>query len=82
MALIRPLAWEFPYATGGALEKAKRKKKKKCCQPRLGGDPKFIMDPWRESVVGTIEKKEGKVTQFRRGAGIKSHDLSDCCTRN
>ena len=27
-ALIRPLAWEFPYATGAALEKAKRQKKK------------------------------------------------------
>ena len=24
-ALIRPLAWEPPYATGAALEKAKRK---------------------------------------------------------
>ena len=28
-ALIRPLAWEPPYATGAALEKAKRKKKQK-----------------------------------------------------
>ena len=28
-ALIRPLAWEPPYATGVALEKAKRPKKKK-----------------------------------------------------
>ena len=27
-ALIRPLAWEPPYATGVALEKAKRQKKK------------------------------------------------------
>ena len=26
-ALIRPLVWELPYATGAALEKAKRKKK-------------------------------------------------------
>ena len=34
-ALIRPLAWEPPYAEGAALEKAKRqkdqKKKKKSC---------------------------------------------------
>ena len=28
-ALIRPLAWELPYATGVALEKEKDKKKKK-----------------------------------------------------
>jgi len=28
-ALIGPLAWEPPYATGAALEKAKRQKKKK-----------------------------------------------------
>ena len=28
-ALIRPLAWESPYATGVALEKVKRQKKKK-----------------------------------------------------
>ena len=28
IALIRPLAWEPPYATGVALEKAKRQKKK------------------------------------------------------
>ena len=27
-ALIRPLAWEPPYATGAALEKTKRQKKK------------------------------------------------------
>ena len=27
VALIRPLAWEPPYATGAALEKAKRQKK-------------------------------------------------------
>ena len=28
-ALIRPLAWEPPYATGAALEKKKKKKKRK-----------------------------------------------------
>ena len=28
-ALIRPLAWEPPYATGAAQEMAKRQKKKK-----------------------------------------------------
>ena len=28
-ALIRPLAWESPYAAGAALEKAKRQKNKK-----------------------------------------------------
>ena len=27
MAQIRPLAWEFPYAAGAALEKAKDEKK-------------------------------------------------------
>ena len=28
-ALIRPLAWEPPYATGAGLENTKKKKKKK-----------------------------------------------------
>ena len=28
-ALIRPLAWEPPYAAGAALEKAKRQREKK-----------------------------------------------------
>jgi len=27
-ALIRPLAWEFPYAVGAALKRHKKKKKK------------------------------------------------------
>ena len=30
-ALIRPLAWEPPYATGAALKDKKTKKKKKDC---------------------------------------------------
>ena len=39
-ALIRPLAWEPPYATGAALEKGKKTKKKKkelltLCSPLL-----------------------------------------------
>ena len=29
VALIRPLAWEPPYASGAALERQKKKKKKK-----------------------------------------------------
>ena len=29
VALIRPLAWELPYATGTALKSKKKKKKKK-----------------------------------------------------
>ena len=33
-ALIRPLAWEPPYAVGAALEKAKRQKKKKKRNPK------------------------------------------------
>ena len=32
IALLRPLAWELPYAVGGALEKAKRQEKKKTQQ--------------------------------------------------
>ena len=30
-ALIRPLAWEPPYAMGAALEKAKKKKRNSLC---------------------------------------------------
>jgi len=41
-APIRPLAWEPPYATGVALEKAKKTKKKK----------KIIIIIWLEMLVG------------------------------
>ena len=34
-APIRPLAWEPPYASGAALEKAKRQKKKKKRKKRM-----------------------------------------------
>ena len=34
-ALIPPLAWEPPYASGAALEKAKRQKKKKKIEEAL-----------------------------------------------
>ena len=36
-APIRPLAWERPYATGAALEKAKRQKKKQKTKTKLIG---------------------------------------------
>ena len=36
IALIRPLAWEPPYAEGAALKKAKRQKKKKEKETGLG----------------------------------------------
>ena len=38
-ALIRPLAWESPYAVGAALEKAKRPKKMALCFWRLYNSP-------------------------------------------
>ena len=34
-APIRPLAWEPPYATGAALEKDKKAKKKKLCGKKI-----------------------------------------------
>ena len=37
VALIRPLAWEPPYATGGALEKAKTRNKKQNKTKKLLG---------------------------------------------
>ena len=35
-ALIRPLAWELPYAAGAAIEKTKRPKKKKKSSGKFG----------------------------------------------
>ena len=36
-ALIRLLAWEFPYATGAGLKRKEKKKNlQKGCDPRLG----------------------------------------------
>ena len=44
MAPIRPLAWEPPYATDAALEKAKRQKKKKVPGDRTQhNNPKSVM---------------------------------------
>ena len=37
-ALIRPLAWEPPYAMGAALEKAKRQKQARVCMQKLKND--------------------------------------------
>ena len=38
IALIRPLAWEHPYATATALKRTKDKKKKGCVVVRLEGE--------------------------------------------
>ena len=38
VALIRPLAWEPPYAMGAALKKKKRKKEKKKKKNQMVGD--------------------------------------------
>jgi len=37
-ALIRPLAWEPPYAMGSALEKHKKTKKIKCKRGEIKGE--------------------------------------------
>ena len=42
MALIRPLAWEPPYAMGVALEKTKRQKTKKQKNPIIYSNSIFI----------------------------------------
>ena len=38
-ALIRPLAWEPPYAAGAALEKAEKDKKEKKRKEKFNNDP-------------------------------------------
>ena len=51
-ALIRPLAWEPPYAVGAALEKAKRHKKRKKGVPVVA---QWLTNPTRNhEVVGSI----------------------------
>ena len=43
MALIRPLAWESPYAAGAALEKAKKTKRQKMkSQEESYTDPMYL----------------------------------------
>ena len=42
-ALIRPLAWEPLYATGAALEKTKKRKKKKKTLSENQGRPICVM---------------------------------------
>ena len=48
-ALIRPLAWEPPYATGAALEKGKRQKKKK---KKKGKEEEGENSAWEACVLG------------------------------
>ena len=48
-ALIRPLAWEPPYATGAALEKAKRQKKKKKKRRHI-----HTIQCWRKHTLSSI----------------------------
>ena len=50
-ALIRPLAWEPPYATGAALEKAKRQKKKEKKETRIQA-PVFSLDIYCAKMPG------------------------------
>ena len=47
-ALIRPLAWEPPYAAGAALEKGKKTKKKKIIKEHSGQEAVFskVMFPF------------------------------------
>ena len=66
-ALIRPLAWELPYATGEALKRQKRKKEKKECaeekinerQPNYFGlDSREEFDQsYREAALNSILKR-------------------------
>ena len=41
-ALIRPLAWELPYAAGVALKRQKKKKKEKSKKRNLGYSDYFL----------------------------------------
>jgi len=50
IALIRPLAWEPPYAMGAALEKTKRQKKKGLQGGRLA------QHPWKGVGEGMIRE--------------------------
>ena len=60
-APIRPLAWEPPYASGAALEKAKRQKKKKGARNVRVVEMSFIalqiMLPRKEQVKEHIKVK-------------------------
>ena len=51
-ARIRPLAWEPPYASGAALEKAKKRQKKRNC-------PKLELEADTMSPRGSVNEKGG-----------------------
>ena len=54
-APIRPLAWEPPYATGAALEMAKRQKKKKKNNSGVPFVAQWLTNPTRNhEVTGSI----------------------------
>ena len=55
VALIRPLAWELPYAMVVALEKQKKKKKKKK-KIILNGGQKFFSLPLFQVIVGIFRR--------------------------
>ena len=55
-ALIRPLAWELPYASGVALEKTKRQKKQKQKKNPAMSEMKTILDAIKNRLI--LKKKD------------------------
>ena len=45
MALIRPLAWELPYAKSAALKRPKKEKRKKEKKKERKKERKFSLEP-------------------------------------
>ena len=70
-ALIRPLAWEPPYAAGATLEKAKRQKGKKAKKRKKKKKKKKE----REREFTVIQKKINSLSQDRLG----HMDIDLCC---
>ena len=58
-APIRPLAWESPYATGAALEKDQKKKKKKFL---FSGVPDIVQ--WKRIQLGTMRLRVQSLALF------------------
>ena len=83
IALIRPLAWELPYAAGVALEKTKTKKPSDCEQEYCGKFQSLVLKGKSRPSASIFSLPAGWNVDVMLGARapILSHELRARCYR-
>ena len=78
-ALIRPLAWEIPYAMGAALKEKGGKKKKKKKEGQVGASgPQTLMGEWAWDQKWAVRARRNQMSEARhevKGQALASPTL-------